>query len=567
MRRPWFALLSLALLCQAALLSAAEPLPYRWVRLNFDNFDAAAVEQARRVIEVAAAHGLNGIALSGAIERLDLDSPYAFKAVKEIVRLCQEHNLAVAPFIMNVGYNAFMLQHDKNLAEGLPVRNALFIADATAARHVPDPAVGLANSGFEEFRAGMPVGFTLPYPEREIAFQDRQVFHAGGSSIRFEKFGQHDDEARVSQELTVRPGRLYKVSFWVRTEGLDPSSPFGSGLFRVEVLGGGERRRLAFFDPQVPGTSNGWRKVEAGFNSKTFDQVELTVGVYEGQTGRFWLDDLQVEEIGLVNLLRRPGAPLTVRDEADGVVYEEGRDFARVEDPHLNFLFDHAGPALELLPGGRIKEGTRLRVDYHHGVAIYQGQTPICMSEPSAYAIWRKQMKLYQELFQTDLYILNADEIRVAASCEGCKSRGLSAPQILADCLNKQLEIVREVNPRATIFTWSDMFDPHHNANQREYYYLVDEDWYGSWELIPKDLVMLCWHGGRRDQSLAHFSGQGFRTMGAAYYDADDLKDVEGWLESLNRTAGAVGIMYTTWLDKYDLLDEFGDLVSGKAKK
>jgi hypothetical protein len=60
---------------------------------------------------------------------------------------------------------------------------------------------------------------------------------------------------------------------------------------------------------------------------------------------------------------------------------------------------------------------------------------------------------------------------------------------------------------------------------------------------------------------LLHFSKLGFKTLGAAYYDADDLTNPKGWLESLDRTPGAIGIMYTTWNNKYQLLPGFGDLV------
>ena len=196
----------------------------------------------------------------------------------------------------------------------------------------------------------------------------------------------------------------------------------------------------------------------------------------------------------------------------------------------------------------------------------YQGQTPICMSEPAVYQIWQKQMRLYQQVFQTDMYFLNTDELRIAASCEACKKRGMSAPEILGDCVNRQIRIVREVNPDAKLFIWSDMFDQHHNANKRDYYYLVDEDFYGSWDYIPKDITMVCWHHRNRDKSLEHFSSLGFKTLAAAYYDGDDLDNVADWLESLDKADGAVGIMYTTWLEKYDLLEEFGDMVSKRGK-
>ena len=72
----------------------------------------------------------------------------------------------------------------------------------------------------------------------------------------------------------------------------------------------------------------------------------------------------------------------------------------------------------------------------------------------------------------------------------------------------------------------------------------------------------MCWYYAKRAESLAHFSGLGFRTLAGAYYDGDTLDNPRGWLEALDGTPGAAGIMYTTWQNKYGLLAEFGDLVS-----
>ena len=63
---------------------------------------------------------------------------------------------------------------------------------------------------------------------------------------------------------------------------------------------------------------------------------------------------------------------------------------------------------------------------------------------------------------------------------------------------------------------------------------------------------------------MAFFFKEGFRTWGASYYDADDLTNPREWLASLQKTPQAQGIMYTTWLKKYGLLADFGDLVSGR---
>ena len=47
----------------------------------------------------------------------------------------------------------------------------------------------------------------------------------------------------------------------------------------------------------------------------------------------------------------------------------------------------------------------------------------------------------------------------------------------------------------------------------------------------------------------------------ACYYDADDLKDVKGWLKLADQTPKVRGLMYTPWQKKYELLPAFGDLV------
>jgi hypothetical protein len=141
----------------------------------------------------------------------------------------------------------------------------------------------------------------------------------------------------------------------------------------------------------------------------------------------------------------------------------------------------------------------------------------------------------------------------------------MTMAQILGDCITKQVGTIRSVNRDAEVFIWSDMLDPNHNAHDD--YYLVDGDFTGSWKYVPKDLVIVCWYYKKRDVSLKFFSSLGFRTLAGAYYDGDTLDNPRGWLEALDRTPKACGIMYTTWRNKYRLLAPFGDLVSGRANQ
>jgi hypothetical protein len=220
-----------------------------------------------------------------------------------------------------------------------------------------------------------------------------------------------------------------------------------------------------------------------------------------------------------------------------------------------------------LIETGRIQEGERLRVSYYHGTHLYNSQVPVCMSEPELYEVWKKNARLMQELMGFKHFFLKMDEVRAGGTCKACKNRRLPMDEILGDCITMAYSIIREVAPESDIFIWSDMLDPNHNASKRRgYYYHVPDVFYGSWEHVPKDLIIACWNFRLREKSLKHFSTLGYRTVAGAYYDADDMENPKAWLEALSQTPGASGIIYTTWLRKYELLGEFGDLVAAAEK-
>jgi hypothetical protein len=443
-----------------------------------------------------------------------------------------------------------VLAHDKNLAAGQPVRGALFVAGEHEAHFLSDAPVHLSNGGFEQQEGTLPVGFTVHGARATI---DTTVFHSGKASVRLEDFDGPGGDVNLAQLLRVHPYRCYRLRAWVKTENAGPRM----AIHLLAVAPDG--RDLSYMEPRLPETSD-WHEMTWGFNSWYADRVGFRVGVSNGKTGKVWIDDVAVEEVGLTNVLRRPGTPVKVRNEKTGEVYEEGRDFAAISDPELDFRWNHDGPAIRLLDGGRIHTGDRLRVDYFHGTTIYRSQVVIDMSEPAVYDVWQRQIPLIERYLAPKKYFLSMDEVRVGGFCEACRRRHLSMAEILGDCVNRQYQMIRAVNPQAEIYIWSDMFDPNHNA--REKYYLIDGSFESTWNYLPKDLVIACWYYEKRDLSLSFFSKMGFQTLAGAYYDADTLDNPKDWLASIDRTPGAIGIMYTTWERKYQLLAGFGDLVS-----
>jgi hypothetical protein len=182
------------------------------------------------------------------------------------------------------------------------------------------------------------------------------------------------------------------------------------------------------------------------------------------------------------------------------------------------------------------------------------------MSEPKLYEIWKEQVRLVQKHLAPARWLLSMDEVRAGGSCEACKSRKMTMGEILGDCITRQFQMIRAADPKAEVFCWSDMLDPNHNAHGD--YYLVEGDFTDSWQHVPKELNVVCWYYDKREPSLAFFSKLGFKTLAGAYYDGDTLDNPKGWLEALDKTPGALGIMYTTWQDKYRLLGPFGELVT-----
>jgi hypothetical protein len=552
-----FATLCFALLASAVQIASATGAEYpcRWVYVSRGLYKDQDVADVRDIVDTASRHGLNGMVLAAGLDRLDRQPAAYFRRLEQIKEVCAQHRVEIIPIIFSAGYGGDVLAYDRNLAEGLPVKDARFVVEGKEAHFQTDFPVAIPNGGFEDHKGDRVRGCGFHDAPGKVSFVDTQVVHAGQASLRFENFGQDPHgHGRVMFEVPVRPHRCYRFTLWLKTENLQPTH-----CFQVQVLSG--KRSLAPMTIRVEPTSD-WHPAVVGFNSLEYDKVRIYAGVWGGKEGRFWLDDLKIEEVGLANVLRRPGTPLVVRDEQSEAVYEEGHDFAPVADPKLTFRFDHAGPAIRLLPGSRIRDGQSLRVSYYHGMAINDGQVTVCMSEPKLYDLWAERAQEIQKHLAPNRWLLSMDEVRAGGSCAACKARKLSMAQILGDCITKQFEIIRRVHPKAEVFIWSDMLDPNHNAHGN--YYLVDGDFDQSWQYVPKELRIVCWYHAKRKESLAHFSGLGFKTMAGAYYDADTLENPKGWLEILGQTPGAIGIMYTTWQDKYGLLGPFGDLISGR---
>jgi hypothetical protein len=540
----------LALSLVPALDAGPYPDRFVWVfgwNLNRDSD----TEEIAKVLETAGQHNLNCAMVSFGLDTLCKKTPDYFRRLDAVKQACERSRLELIPAIFSIGYGGAALAHDRHLAEGLPVMDAAFAVQGNEARLVPDDSARLANGGFEEFTGNKFRSYNFHDQPGEISFADTQVKHSGKASLRLENFtaNQHG-HARVMQEVNVRPQRCYRLSLWVKTEALQPARDF-----HVQVLV--KDRSLAPRDFNLPATTD-WRKVTMLFNSLTNESVRIYAGMWGGKSGKVWLDDWTVEEAGPLNVLRRPGTPVTVKSADGAVTFTEGKDYAPLADPNLNFYqVDRPAPPLKLLPGGGIQDGQRLRVSWYHPMVVNDSQVTVCMAEPAINEFFDHEAKLLAEKVHPRRVMLNMDEVRMGGTCRACQGKDMG--KLLGECVTKQVQALRRHIPGVEVYIWSDMLDPNHNAHGD--YYLVDGDFTGSWNHVPKDLIMAVWGGAPREKSLRFIADQGFRSVVACYYDANDLNEVKAWLDLAGKTRNVRGFMYTPWQKKYDLLPAFGDLL------
>ena len=97
----------------------------------------------------------------------------------------------------------------------------------------------------------------------------------------------------------------YRFSCWAKTKDL--ASP---GAFHPHRHRHGRRgtRQLTFLRRRGrKPSSDDWKLLEVVFNSLDETEVNLYAGLWGGGTGTLWIDDLNLEALGLVNVLRRDG--------------------------------------------------------------------------------------------------------------------------------------------------------------------------------------------------------------------------------------------------------------------
>jgi hypothetical protein len=436
--------------------------------------------------------------------------------VARLRALAAQLGLEIVPGAFQIGRSNVMLGRDPNLAEGVPVRGARFVVRDGEAQLVPDPPVSLGA---------------------KPAQADRGVRVAVGVATTENTPGP----ARFRFRVRVAPFRCYHVAVRVRSREF-------TGTAYVNAVGGAQP--LDYIRPLEIRATQDWTTYDVVFNSLDHRDVVVFMGVWKPSRGRLEWRDWRIEEVGPLNVLRRAGAPITI----EGGV--EGRDVEPITDPALDsartgsYSVWHQPPSVRT----RLADGTRLRISWYQPAFFYGPKTTACPSDPGTLRLLAEEVARLKELWSPGGFLMMHDEIRCMGWDPSCAAAGGNPGAMLA----AHLAHCRELIAGARVYAWSDMVDPFQNAHDG--YYLVHGSLNGSWEGLGRDVVIVNWDMARPAQSLRFFAGRGHRQILAGYYDGRP-EAIVPWLEAARGVPGVIGVMYTTWQNRYDDLEAFANSV------
>jgi hypothetical protein len=462
-----------------------------------------------------------------------------FRNIEHLKKVAAELNLEIVPALFPIGYSNDILWNDPNLVEGLPVQDVPLVIQNGKAILAPGGQPLLKGGSLSDLK--------------EWSWHDPNVVVESGAAVIRNPNGAN---ARLAQKIKLTPFRQYHLTVRIKTKDFH-------GTPEVKILAGD--RALDYNSLGVKSTQD-WTLHHVVFDSLDHSEANLYLGCWGGGTGELWYGDVTLEQVAFVNLIRRQGAPFSIKN-SDGQVLKEGVDFEPISDPKMgNRLWKgsydvwHQPPAL-VTKG--LADGTRLSASYYYAVTVNDDQAMICPSERKTVELLTDQAERMHKTWHAKGYMMSHDEIRVLNWCDACQKRHLTAGQILADNARTCVNILKEINPGGRIYVWSDMFDPFHNAHDN--YYLVRDTLADSWEGLSNDVIIVPWYFEARDKSLKWFSDLGHHQVIAGYYDHDPAQ-IKQWLNSAAKVSGVEGVMYTTWESNFRDIESFAQF-AGFSKR
>ncbi|MFN8487973.1 MAG: hypothetical protein U0350_10295 [Caldilineaceae bacterium] len=551
----------------------------RLVYIGANFLVSSAASEVIAVMERAAKVGYTGVVLYPSTDfwwtAMNAD-PQLLPRITQVRQRARELGLAFIPQLLAIGSCGGVLVNDANLSTGYPLVNTPLRANN--GRLEPVQTAQVRNGDFEAFTGNSFSNWDMQEAPGQATFVDQQVKKQGQASIRFAA-AQNGD---IAQNITVLPFQQYRLRVWFKAQGLtadgvqayirtpDQTHKLGSQTLSLPLPDG---TRNYFY--AANNLTTDWTEISVTFNSLNNTQVGLVLSVWGGRSGQVWWDDLRIDAVPTLNVLRRAGLPLTVKD-ASGRAFTEGADFATIRDPQLGIVpwpggYDtyHTPPAITLPAASQIANGQTVYLSGYHALVFWGAQVGCSWNDEGIFTLAGSIVDHAEQSFPSDGYFLQHDEM-VTGGWEPTDLAFGNSGAAVANNIRRMYSIVNTRTNGKPVYVWSDMFDPYENAVAG--YEQTRGDLTGSWAGLDRNITVVNWSGGDAQvpaanihASLLHFANLGNKQIMAGYYDNDLATDYQKWTSAANGVPNVVGVMYTTWNNDYSNLENFARLWWGGA--
>ncbi|HYF48015.1 MAG TPA: hypothetical protein VEJ63_01315, partial [Planctomycetota bacterium] len=250
--------------------------PVYWFHVMNNTDNEATTAKVYDLMERAAKAGYTGLSLKdGRFIMKRFQTPEYKAKLKKFRERATEMKLTITACLAPLGYGQEMLMNDVNLAEGMPVRDAVFIVkNGKLMPH--DPDVKILNGSLEEWKDKAPEHWSVDDLEK-ICFKEEATAGEGKLSLRMQDAGNSQHKrVRLYQKIKVQPWRQYFVTAKVKTENCTNAD------VRMMALG---KHSLNWTPLPIKPTME-WTQMGVSFNSREFTEVTIFIGTWNGKTGR-----------------------------------------------------------------------------------------------------------------------------------------------------------------------------------------------------------------------------------------------------------------------------------------
>ncbi|MCB1060659.1 MAG: hypothetical protein KDB65_10530 [Calditrichaeota bacterium] len=444
---------------------------------------------------------------------------------------------------------------EKCWQEGIPIIDMPMTVGTTQFSPV-SYGITVNNGGFETFTGNIPNGWTM-YPTAGYSLLSRDVSykHSGSSSLRWYNMSSgYELDRTVHQRMHFGANRLMRLHFWYKTSSFH-------GRLRLLVLGD-EPINNHFINNRIGiPTTTDWTEGTFVFSTYNLDTASIWIGPEEYSSGSLWIDDVTIENVGPMNMLRRDDTPVEVYKEPGHILMTEGADYTIVETGATNYDRYITGPRISRVSGGALAVGNQVSLDWYSAIQYQGARETVCWSMLEPLEYYQDQIRNLDSTLAPNGIKIHINEVSMAGYDQGCTSRGLSPGQLVGSYVDQMYDIVQARRPGMFVRSYGDAFDIWVKDNRA--HPITTSPWtIGSLpELSPYvEIMMMTDYSTNFDSSFAYMNAQGHNAI-MSYYGASSIRLALEGAEAAHRASNCVGFeMYDWALGNYIGLPEFASM-------